>query len=289
MLHAIWETRMAEKTTAFGRFLQQRLNAHGYKLQMDGIAGERTRDALRAFQRRKGLKVTGTATQETVDALRAAASPPPVPQPRPAMSPEARFNMAAGGAQVPQEQRDAIMPMFREALAQQQAGDRLPIQPTNPASPPVAAPMPVGPMQPPFLADASANVPAAFGMPAVAGPPGRLSPENAGPAARLPADWQQRRADMDALRQRILAAASNPVRAGFGLPPLASPAQAEPAVRPPTTTTGLSADPNFALANPQPPIDDDLSRGLNEAVLRERVKRMLIERLLMARPQTAPQ
>lgn len=277
---------MAE-SNGFVRAVQRLLNQRGFNLEIDGKAGKKTRAAIREFQRSMGLRETETVNRETWEALQAAKTPP-APTPRPAMPPEARFTMAASDAQIPEVQRDAIMPMFQEALARRQAGDRLPIQPTDPASPPVAAPMPPGPMEPPFLTDASANVRAAFGMLAMASPPGRLSPENAGPAARLPADWQQRRADMDALRQRILAGASNPVRAGFGLPPLASPAQAEPAVRPATTTAGLSADPNFALANPQPEIDDDLSRALKEKALNEAVRRMLIQRLLMAQPQTAP-
>lgn len=54
----------------FVRFLQERLNDAGFSLDVDGRAGEKTRAAMREFQKAMGLAVTGTATQETVDALR---------------------------------------------------------------------------------------------------------------------------------------------------------------------------------------------------------------------------
>ena len=49
--------------------IQAALNANGAKLDVDGIAGTNTRKALRAFQDKKGLPVTGVADLATLRAL----------------------------------------------------------------------------------------------------------------------------------------------------------------------------------------------------------------------------
>lgn len=54
----------------FEAWLQGRLVAHGYKVAVDGVIGHATTNALVAFQRAKKLKQTGTATAETIGALR---------------------------------------------------------------------------------------------------------------------------------------------------------------------------------------------------------------------------
>lgn len=68
------------------RSLQHSLNALGSDLQEDGIYGPRTRAAVVAFQRGRGLLVDGIAGPQTLSALdRAANSPPPaapLPPPR---------------------------------------------------------------------------------------------------------------------------------------------------------------------------------------------------------------
>ncbi|WP_108482248.1 peptidoglycan-binding protein [Oceaniglobus ichthyenteri] len=67
----------------FSRWLQSRLTAHGYPCgQIDGIVGPITTAALRAFQRARGLIVTGTATPETVTSLRlsSTATVTPIPE-----------------------------------------------------------------------------------------------------------------------------------------------------------------------------------------------------------------
>src|SRR3990167_529349 len=73
---------MAAKDKSFIRWLQQRLNERGANLKVDGIAGPKTRAALRAFQQRSGLKDNALATAETVTALQAdpeqIAAPPTV-------------------------------------------------------------------------------------------------------------------------------------------------------------------------------------------------------------------
>lgn len=45
--------------------IQESLNAHGAALTVDGHWGRETRDAIKAYQRKNGLKPTGYANQET--------------------------------------------------------------------------------------------------------------------------------------------------------------------------------------------------------------------------------
>ena len=47
------------------RMLQTALNKHGAKLMVDGRMGKHTHAALRAFQKKSGLKVTGTLDKAT--------------------------------------------------------------------------------------------------------------------------------------------------------------------------------------------------------------------------------
>lgn len=55
----------------FIRWLQIQLAAHGFPPgPIDGIDGPLTRKGIRAFQAAKGRRVTGTATMETIEALR---------------------------------------------------------------------------------------------------------------------------------------------------------------------------------------------------------------------------
>lgn len=72
---------MVANNKQFLQFLQQGLGRHGYGVAVSGTDSEDMRAALRAFQRRNGLKVTGTATEATVSALRKA--PVPMPKARP--------------------------------------------------------------------------------------------------------------------------------------------------------------------------------------------------------------
>jgi hypothetical protein len=66
------------------RELQQRLNARGAGLVVDGIFGSLTQTAVRAFQRASGLSPDGVAGPQTWGRLRGSGPPPaPVP-PRPA-------------------------------------------------------------------------------------------------------------------------------------------------------------------------------------------------------------
>lgn len=77
----------------FAKWLQSRLTAHGFPCGViDGIIGPITTGAQAAFQRAKGLTVTGTATPETVTALRlsATADAPRMPE-RDVMLPEKSF------------------------------------------------------------------------------------------------------------------------------------------------------------------------------------------------------
>jgi len=54
----------------FERWLQERLNKYGAKLTVDGDIGRATIAALRTFQERQALKVTGVADEATIVALR---------------------------------------------------------------------------------------------------------------------------------------------------------------------------------------------------------------------------
>ncbi|MCV0426193.1 MAG: TIGR02594 family protein [Roseibium sp.] len=54
----------------FNEWLQTRLNVHGAKLDVDGDIGRRTTNALKSFQRERGLKANGVADSRTVEQLR---------------------------------------------------------------------------------------------------------------------------------------------------------------------------------------------------------------------------
>ncbi len=51
------------------KHVQEALISHGAHLQTDGICGKKTIDAIRAFQKTQGLKVTGMPDAETLKAL----------------------------------------------------------------------------------------------------------------------------------------------------------------------------------------------------------------------------
>ncbi len=58
---------MKDKTWV--QHVQEALNDHGTRLRTDGICGKKTIDAIRAFQKTQGLKVTGMPDAETLKAL----------------------------------------------------------------------------------------------------------------------------------------------------------------------------------------------------------------------------
>lgn len=69
----------------FNEWLQSRLTAHGFACgPVDGIVGAKTIEAIKAFERARGLPVDGTADPAVVEALRAPASQ---------VSPEARAEL----------------------------------------------------------------------------------------------------------------------------------------------------------------------------------------------------
>jgi peptidoglycan hydrolase-like protein with peptidoglycan-binding domain len=65
----IYATRTSRKDKTIA--MQGMLKSAGYSVgNVDGIYGQNTIHAVKTFQRLEGLKVTGTATQETLDRLR---------------------------------------------------------------------------------------------------------------------------------------------------------------------------------------------------------------------------
>jgi peptidoglycan hydrolase-like protein with peptidoglycan-binding domain len=49
--------------------VQEALNKEGYKLKVDGLMGKHTRSALKSYQKKNGLKVTGKADEATLTKL----------------------------------------------------------------------------------------------------------------------------------------------------------------------------------------------------------------------------
>lgn len=61
----------------FEKWLQSRLTSHGYPVGLiDGVVGAVTTRALKQFQASRGIEPTGTATPETVAALRSTSTGP---------------------------------------------------------------------------------------------------------------------------------------------------------------------------------------------------------------------
>lgn len=54
---------------AWVKHVQEALISHGARIRTDGICGKKTIDALRTFQKARGLKVTGMPDPETLKAL----------------------------------------------------------------------------------------------------------------------------------------------------------------------------------------------------------------------------
>lgn len=73
----------------FTEWLQSRLVAHGYAIEVDGAIGAETIGALRAFQRKAKIPETGNADAATVKALRLDPSGEPDDKPAPKAPAEA--------------------------------------------------------------------------------------------------------------------------------------------------------------------------------------------------------
>ena len=70
------------------RRLQEALNKAGYQLDTDGIYGEKTRSAVRKYQRANGLGVDGIVGDQTWGALNKASAPTTEPD-KPVTEPDA--------------------------------------------------------------------------------------------------------------------------------------------------------------------------------------------------------
>lgn len=82
--------------------LQQRLVAHGFKVDVEGIRGKQTEAALKAFQKAKGLVVDGVAGSATWAALNAPAAGEAAPAPPVAPKPSTPAQPAPAPAPEPQ-------------------------------------------------------------------------------------------------------------------------------------------------------------------------------------------
>lgn len=96
-LCCVWLAGTAAAQSNQVRDAQQRLEALGHSHgQIDGLMGPQTRDALRAFQRDKGLPTTGELDWETRLALsasvRSIADSKPAPKPRSAPVPQVEIS-----------------------------------------------------------------------------------------------------------------------------------------------------------------------------------------------------
>lgn len=67
--------------------LQEALNRHGYGLAVDGIFGEKTKAAVRSYQKKNGLKLDGIAGDETWGSLMNVTSMEEMAPPAPSVSP----------------------------------------------------------------------------------------------------------------------------------------------------------------------------------------------------------
>ena len=68
--------------------LQQALGSAGYSVDVDGIYGDKTRSAVRQYQRANGLGVDGIVGEQTWGALNKASAPTTEPD-KPATEPDA--------------------------------------------------------------------------------------------------------------------------------------------------------------------------------------------------------
>ena len=77
-IQAAWPTDDPGLSRAERRELQQLLIERGYDIgEADGIVGQRTREAIKAFQASAGLPADGRAGAKVLGALKASAKPPP--------------------------------------------------------------------------------------------------------------------------------------------------------------------------------------------------------------------
>jgi peptidoglycan hydrolase-like protein with peptidoglycan-binding domain len=107
----------------FEQWLQSRLTAHGWPVGViDGRIGKITTAALKGFQKEKGLKETGTATDETVGALRQSASVVPTPIPERDVAPAKEVHQPSKTVWP----RQSEVPSFYGAVGQNQTSIEIP-------------------------------------------------------------------------------------------------------------------------------------------------------------------
>ena len=263
---------MAAKDKSFIRWLQQRLNEHGAKLKVDGIAGPKTRAALRAFQQRSGLMDNALATAETVTALQA--NPKQIVAPQPVqpetISERIRRMMIERGASG--QMLDETMADYARVAAN--------------GAPSMPAPMGA------VIGTGQAGLGLGGGAAGMINVMPRSSPSDRisqarqeygmegfadDMRARSAANQESAAAEEARMRDYMAARAQNEAKTGsmLGFP---GPQQWSPPSQP---------QPDFDMANPQPQIPDALQGGLDEAAKRERMRMLILRALLGARVPAA--
>jgi peptidoglycan hydrolase-like protein with peptidoglycan-binding domain len=259
--------------------LQQALASQGYDVQVDGRFGEKTRQALKAFQKSAGLKADGAYGSRSAGILQ-----PPLPRPNPSQQFAPMQAQATGGGSGGAQ---AMAPM-----------QMLPQQAAPPASPPGIGSDPdrniTAPRDPNFGAMIRAQLyagqsnddrrslavgaPAAFGTGATLPQPpadgSSMATANSpmadgGPAAQPPAPMMQSRQpptpeQMAAARQSLqqqLQPQPAP-QAGWQMPSLIGTAQAGERTPPPRTEPRIVQFEGRTLTFPPDATDEDIAKVL---------------------------
>lgn len=110
----VWESEVNRNGSEYVRWVQQALNRIlGLQLTVDGLAGVKTRSAIRSFQTQQGLVADGIVGPKTEAALLAAGAPPPGSALSPAAAPDlGQPQVTNVGCPVPAAAPDTVLDNF---------------------------------------------------------------------------------------------------------------------------------------------------------------------------------